>query len=198
MGLIDELGLREFDLLGLSLGGMIAQEVARRDRRIRRLVLAATTPGLGGVPGSARAAMVLATPRRYYDEAYLRRVAPTIYGSRLRDDPELIAEQVHVRLSSPPSVRGYFQQLWAVQGWSSRLWLNQIRVPTLVVGGDDPVTPAGNSRILARSIPDAQLEIISGGGHLFVVDSANVIAPMVRTFLDASHTAGGPIVTQER
>jgi poly(3-hydroxyoctanoate) depolymerase len=199
MGLLDQLRLREYDLMGLSLGGMIAQEVARRDPRVRRLVLAATTPGLGGVPGRARAAAIMATPRRYYDEAYLRRVAPIIYGGRLRNDPELMAEQVHIRLSSPPSVRGYYQQLWAINGWSSRLWLHQIRVPTLVIGGDDdPVTPAGNSRILARSIPDAQLEILPGGGHLFAVVSTDVVAPMVQSFLDVPTTERAPGTTAKR
>jgi poly(3-hydroxyoctanoate) depolymerase len=187
--LLRDLGLREFDLLGLSLGGMIAQEVARRDPRVRRLVLVATTPGLGGVPGQARAAAIMATPRRYYDEAYLRRIAPILYGGRLRDDPELLAQQVHARLSNPPSIRGYYQQLWAAYGWSSRLWLHQIRIPTLVIGGDDdPVTPLGNSRILARSIPGAQLEVIPGGGHLFPVVQADVVAPIMRRFLEGSAT----------
>jgi pimeloyl-ACP methyl ester carboxylesterase len=63
--MLDALGYRQVDVLGASLGGVIAQQFAHQaPHRVRRLVLAATGPGLGGIPGSPRALLALATPRR--------------------------------------------------------------------------------------------------------------------------------------
>jgi pimeloyl-ACP methyl ester carboxylesterase len=67
--MLDVLGYTEVDVLGASLGGIAAQQLAHQaPRRVRRLVLAATGPGLGGVPGSPRVLLTLATPRRYYQQ----------------------------------------------------------------------------------------------------------------------------------
>ena len=63
-------------------------------------------PGLGGVPGRPSAMLALATPLRYYSSAYFRKVAPTLYGGRIRREPELMAEQAHARLTRPPRRKG--------------------------------------------------------------------------------------------
>ena len=64
--LLDTLGLERVDVLGYSFGGGLAQELAyRAPERVRRLVLCATAPGLGGVPPKPMAALMLATPARY-------------------------------------------------------------------------------------------------------------------------------------
>lgn len=203
LGLLDELGHAEVDVLGLSFGGAMAQEMARRaPHRIGRLILAATTPGLGGVPGTRRAAAILATPRRYYDREYLYRVSPDLYGGKLRREPGLMAQQADARIRQPPSVRGYYLQLAAIYGWSSLPWLHRIAVPTLVLGGDDdPVTPVGNARILAGCIPGAQLRVLRGGGHLFVIDSVDEVLPWINSFLRTGRAvagAGGDDATRPR
>ena len=118
--LIGALGYEAVDVLGVSFGGALAQQLVRQSPdRVRRLVLAATAPGMpgiGGVPGRPGAMLTLATPLRYYSPAYFRRVAPTLYGRRIRREPELLADQVHARLIHPPSLRGYFAQLYAMGG----------------------------------------------------------------------------------
>jgi poly(3-hydroxyoctanoate) depolymerase len=64
--MLGALGYQQVDVLGASLGGVIAQQLAHQaPHRVRRLVLAATGPGLGGIPGSPRALPSL-TPRRYH------------------------------------------------------------------------------------------------------------------------------------
>jgi len=65
--LLDALGHDTVDVLGVSLGGVVAQQLAHQaPDRVRRLVLAATGPGFGGVPGSPRVLWAMATPRRYH------------------------------------------------------------------------------------------------------------------------------------
>lgn len=182
---LDALGCDTVDALGVSFGGAMAQQLARQaPNRIRRLVLAATMPGLGGLPGNPRALLALASPRRYRDPEYLGKVAGTLYGGRARVDPITLMTQSSARFDRPPSRFGYLSQLYAIQGWSSLPWLHRLSQPTLVMAGDDdPIVPLVNAKILARRIPDARLHVVRGGGHLFLLDSAPAAAPVVADFL---------------
>lgn len=183
--LLDRLGYDQVDVLGVSLGGAVAQQLARSaPRRVRRLVLAATTPGLGGIPGNPSVMLALASPRRYRSPEYLRRVAPDLYGGRMRREPALLAEHTVARLASPPSTAGYLKQLYAVPWWSSLPWLHRLPQRTLVLAGDDdPIVPLVNGRILARRIRGARLHVVRGGGHLFLLEEAEEMAAVVAGFL---------------
>jgi poly(3-hydroxyalkanoate) depolymerase len=184
-GLLDVLGYDRVDVLGISWGGGLAQEFARRyPQRVRRLVLTATSTGLLSVPGDLAALWVLATPRRYYSRRYFETVAPLLYGGAVRRDPRLVREQGHLRFLHPPSLRGYLWQLAAGLGWTSMRWLPRVRCPTLVlVADDDPIIPLVNGRILACRLPDARLRVIAGGGHLFLITHAAEVAPLIEGFL---------------
>lgn len=188
--LLDALGYGQVDVLGVSFGGALAQQLAHQaPGRVRRLVLAATgpgAPGLGGVPGSPRAMLALASPRRYQSPDYFRRIAGSVYGGEARRDPDAFMRRSMARFSEPPTMRGYNDQLYAISFWTGLPWLWQLPQPTLVLAGDDdPIVPAINGRILARVIPDAQLEIIHGGGHLFLLERPTEIAALVAEFLTA-------------
>lgn len=182
---LDALGCDAVDVLGVSWGGALAQQLAHQARRrVRRLVLVSTMCGLGGVLGRPSAMAVLASPARYYSPAYLERVAPTLYGGRIRREPGLYRQQAEARLSRPPSVLGYSYQLWAIAQWSSLPFLSRLRQPTLVLAGDDdPVVPVANARILAARIPHARLHVERGGGHLLLLDSTDAVAPPIAAFL---------------
>jgi len=180
------LGYREVDVLGISWGGILAQELARRHlRRVRKLVLVATSPGWLSVPGRPEALWALATPRRYYSRSYFERVAPMLYGGAARTNPRLLEEHGHLRFIRPPSLRGYLWQLVAGWGWTSLPWLHRIDRPALVLAADDdPLVPLVNARIIAARLPNARLHVIPGGGHLFLVTHAAGIAPLLERFLE--------------
>jgi poly(3-hydroxyoctanoate) depolymerase len=183
--LLDALGYSTVDVLGVSFGGVLAQQLARQaPHQVRRLVLAATGPGLGGVPGSPRVLLRLATPRRYTSPDYFRRIAGDIYGGGARRDPDALLHGSPVRFARAPSVAGYAAQLYAIAGWTSLPWLRRLRQPTLVLAGDDdPIVPLPNGRLLARLIPGARLSIVEGGGHLFLLERPSEMAEQVTRFL---------------
>ena len=179
------LGYREVDVLGVSWGGALAQEFARRHlRRVRRLVLVATSPGWISLPGRPEALWALATPRRYYSREYFERVAPILYGGAARTNPQLLRDHGHLRFIRPPSVRGYVFQMLAGYGWTSLPWLHRIRRPALVIAADDdPIIPLANARLIARYLPNARLHVMPNGGHLFLVTHARETAAIVERFL---------------
>jgi len=180
--LIEQLGYQQVDVAGVSWGGGLAQEFAYQHSDVcRKLVLAATSPGAIMVPGSPSVLWKLATPARYLDRDYLRRVAPQIYGGALRNDPELITE--YAEAMSGASKMGYLFQLLAMTGWSSLPWLWSLEQPTLIlVGRDDPMVPPLNGHIMVRMMRNARLEIIDDG-HLFMVTQACRIARIIENFL---------------
>ena len=193
--LVAQLGHDRFDVLGISWGGGLAQQIAfQHPRRCRRLVLAATAPGWMMVPATPQVLRHMVTPGRYRDPDYARSVAGTIYGGSIRQRPEL-AEALLVESDRPPSRRGYLYQLLAGAGWTSLPFLPLIRQQTLLLAGtDDPIVPLVNARLMARGLPHARLETYDDG-HLALVTGAADLAPIVSEFLLApdprSVAAGG-------
>jgi poly(3-hydroxyoctanoate) depolymerase len=183
--MLDVLGYSTVDVLGVSFGGVLAQQLARQaPDRVRRLVLAATRPGLGGVPGSPRVLLHLATPRRYTQPDYFRRVAGDIYGGGARQDPDALLHGGLARFARSPSMAGYVAQLCAIAGWTSLPWLTRLAQPTLVLAGDDdPIVPLVNGRVLARLIPHARLRVVEGGGHLFLLERPDEMADLITRFV---------------
>lgn len=184
-GLLDALGYERLDALGYSFGGIVAQELARRaPERIDRLVLCATSPGLGGVPPKPMAALMMLSPVRYYSRSSAQHILPVIAGGRTRRDPLALESQLAERLAKPPSARGYLEQLYAVTGWSSLSWLASVRHPTLMIHGDeDPLVPLANARRMAGIMPQARLRVLRGGGHLFLLDEPESVVEELSAFL---------------
>jgi poly(3-hydroxyalkanoate) depolymerase len=183
--LLEALGHGSVDALGVSYGGAVVQELAfRHPERVHRVVLAATTCGWGSIPGKPSALALLSTPYRYYSRSHFRAIAPNLYGGELARHPELLELHAYARLGHAPSVRGYLWQIVGLAGWSSLPYLHRIRQPVAVLSGDDdPIVRVVNARILARLIPESELHIIRGGGHLFLIDQAQVSARLIRRFL---------------
>ena len=177
------LGYERFDVLGLSWGGGLAQQLALQTPwRVRRLVLVATGTGLMMVPAHPRVLSKMVTHRRFLDSAYLTKVAADLYGGSARTHPEAAARLLH-RSGAGGSNFGYFCQLLSMSGWSSLPFLSLLPQPTLVMGGDDdPIIPASNPRMQACLIPDAQLHIYRGG-HLGILTEADELVRTLERFL---------------
>lgn len=185
--LMARLGHPRFDVLGLSWGGGLAQQLAvQSPRKVRRVVLVATGTGALMVPAKPEVLRIMSTPRRHRDPAYAATVAPTIYGGSMRTDPARGAALLHAATRSGPK-RGYYYQLAAMAGWTSLPFLPLLRQPTLVLGGtDDPIIPVANPRMQAAMIPRARLHLYDGG-HLGLVTEADELAPVIDDFLDEEH-----------
>jgi poly(3-hydroxyalkanoate) depolymerase len=180
--LVSDLGYDKVDIAGVSWGGGIAQQFAYQYPQLcRRLVLCATSPGAIMVPGSPQAILRMATPRRYLDKNYIRKIAPDLYGGAFRKDPSMIGRHAEAMFGARGV--GYVYQLLAMVGWTSLPWLRAVRQPTLILmGRDDPLVPVANGHILARLIPNSRLEVIDDG-HLFIVAQPVETARRIERFL---------------
>ena len=183
---LDALGHERVDVLGVSWGGAVAQQIAHQaPRRVSRLVLAATSCGLGSIPGHPLALAAMANPLRFHSRSFFELVAPHVYGGASRRSQLQRSDEADLWLRRPPSLRGYAYQLVALAGWSSLPWLHRLPQPTLVLAGsEDPLVPLPNARILAARIPRATVHVVEGGGHLFLLNQAAESAAAIRAFLD--------------
>jgi pimeloyl-ACP methyl ester carboxylesterase len=189
-GLLGALGHETVDVLGLSMGGGIAQQLAYRwPQRVRRLVLAATHFGVGSVPGSAGAMLALASPITA-SGSWARRLGPRIYGGRARHDGASFGDFATAAFTPQPSLRSHLWALMSATTWWSLPILPFLAQPTLVLAGDDdPLVPLWNARLLGELIPHAQVRVIRGAGHLFVFEDAEQTAAIINRFLASSKPA---------
>lgn len=134
------------------------------------------------VPGHLSVIIKMVSPERYLRPDYMRAVAPSIYGGRIRLDPSLIVKLLH-KVRAPAGIGYYWQALGSV-GWTSIHWLACLRQPTFIMAGDDdPLIPLINAQVMARLIPNSTLCVINGGGHLYLLTDAAEAAEMVQQFL---------------
>jgi pimeloyl-ACP methyl ester carboxylesterase len=178
VAILDELEIESTHVYGLSLGGMVAQQLAlRHPRRVRSVVLGATQPG--GRRAVRADDEVMAFFRRrstmLKEEAAWASV-PYNYGERCRErHMDRIADDIERRLSHPFSASAYRAQLFAAGLHNCLGRLDRIRVPTLVVhGAEDRVIPVDNAHMMAERIPDCRLRILEESGHLYPTEEPSV------------------------
>lgn len=172
VGLLDALGLADTHLVGVSMGGMIAQTVAAlHPKRVRTLtsIMSNTGSRWVGRPALSTWRMLGAPPPRSREEAVDRavRVFRHIGSHGFPFDDEFVRELAGNDWDRDPSPAGTGRQLGAIfrSGNRTRLLAN-ITAPTLVIHGDrDRMVHPTGGRATARAIPGARLETIKGMGH---------------------------------
>jgi len=184
--LLEELGHPEADVFGVSWGGALAQEFAHTcPERCRRLVLGSTAAGpMTMIPGNPISLMTAMNPMRFMQKDYVTTNAMRMYGGRLRKDPGALGNlSEHLMGAGGAGIGGMMYQMMALMGWSSLPWLHHVTQPTLVIaGGDDPIVPPVNGKLIASRMPNARFELVDCG-HLFVLTMADEIAAMIDEFL---------------
>ncbi|MBW3069493.1 alpha/beta hydrolase [Actinomyces sp. 432] len=182
-------GLEQVDVLGLSLGGFVTQQLLlTHPERFRMAVLAGTGPaggaGITRVPGLTFRAMAQAAVTRKDARHYL--FFPVAAWDRADEFLGRVAAFKHPDRAA--RVPGLLRQLKAVRSWGRQepQDLSRIGHPVLVVNGDnDLMVPSSNTLDLGRRLPAARLEeLYPGAGHGAIFQEPDLFASQVRAFLD--------------
>jgi 3-oxoadipate enol-lactonase len=166
-GVLDRLSLPAAHVYGVSMGGMIAQELAIRfPDRVRGLVLGATTPG-----GPRAIRPTLAELRALAGDLRRDRGAHLFSPAFRREHPAEARRLLAAFARHRPPPQGVVSQLLATVYHDTASRLGQIQAPTLVLHGDqDAMSPLANARVLAERIPDAELAVLPGAGHAYALE----------------------------
>jgi 3-oxoadipate enol-lactonase len=187
-GLLDALGIDSAHVYGLSMGGMIAQELALRfPHRVRTLVLGGTTPGgphavlplrevaalaaeLPGTPGTARA----------------RALAAALFSPEFRErEPAQVRALLAYFARHRARPTGLAAHWWATVYHDTWSRLPRLERPTLVLhGGADALVPLGSAQRLADRIPGATLAVVPGAGHAYLLEQPELSYAVFTDWLD--------------
>jgi len=183
--LLDAQGVQRAHIVGRSMGGMIAQELAlQAPERVQRLVLVSTT---GRVDGHL--AEVFGTWARLAEAgvpADLRHRSSLLWclGSAALAGDGAARRYLDARAKCDRPM-DYARQAWACGRHDALTRLSGLHCPTLVVGGsDDRLTPPAHARALADAIPGARLCTIPGAGHLAYLESPERFGAELFSFLE--------------
>jgi len=190
--LIRTLGFEQVDLLGFSLGGFVAQDIAlKAPELVRRLILTGTGPA-GGIGienvGSVAWPLMIKGFLRMRDPKFYLFFTQTKNGRQAASDfLKRLKERKNNRVKDPtPSA--LIRQLKAIKAWGKQAPqdLSRLRIPTLVANGDsDIMVPSENSVALANRIANAQLIIYEDAGHGAIFQHHADFVPKALAFLDA-------------
>jgi 3-oxoadipate enol-lactonase len=185
VGILDHLGLSRAVVVGLSMGGYAAFAMVRRHpQRLRGLVLADTKAGADTDEARRNRSLLAERVLKEGAEAAAEVMVPKLLGpSTQRDRPPVVARVRAMILGNPP--RGIAD---ALHGLASRAdstsTLREVRVPTLVVCGDeDSLTPVEEAEALQRGIPGSRLALIPQAGHLSNLENPAAFNGALQAFL---------------
>lgn len=184
---LDEIGIRHAHVIGASLGGMIAQEIAvEHPERVERLVLIATSPG-----GEAACPIPEPTQRLIEEmseldhETFVRRaIENSLCEQTVRLQPHLVERLIARQLESPQRDQGFEGQAAAAQAFTVVDRLGDLRAPTLVLHGDDDhIVDPRDAETLIGKIPNAWLIRFPRCGHLIFWEQPEEVVSILVDFL---------------
>ncbi|MCK0141132.1 alpha/beta hydrolase [Aliiroseovarius sp. F20344] len=180
---LDEIGIKAFDILGISWGGALAQQIAHTvPDRVSKLVLAiCSAGGVGSWWGTPIALSEIMFPLRFTSKAYGNFIGPLMYGGEALLAPADFRE--YSKHAIRPSPEGYFAQVRAMCGWTSLPWLRTLKQPALVIAGQfDGLIPIANQILLSNMLPNSKLHVYPAG-HLLMYTQRHEVGAEITEFL---------------
>jgi pimeloyl-ACP methyl ester carboxylesterase len=194
VALMDDLGIPEAHVLGLSMGGMIAQELAvSHPGRVRSLILAAThCGGAQAIKPSEEVAGAIGRVASENSEQARLASLPVFFAPRtLNEKQQVIQDYAAVSMRHPAGPEILTRQMAAIARHDTCGRLSRITAPTLVItGAEDVLVPPGNARILADRIPGAELRVIPECGHQVLIEAPEASNQAIIEFLQQVESNG--------
>jgi 3-oxoadipate enol-lactonase len=189
VALLEHLRIGKTHILGTSLGGFVAQELAlERPDLVDRLVLVCTSYGRGGPENMSPWALkdMIGWPSLSIEGAVRRGLETATSDSYRAERPEEFEQIVRCRLADSPSLSAYYQQIRAGARFDVSRRVRSITSLTLVIhGAEDRYVPVANATALAERIPQARLRVLGDAGHLVFIERFADVNREVITFLKA-------------
>jgi pimeloyl-ACP methyl ester carboxylesterase len=192
LGLLDHLAIQSAVVLGVSMGGMIAQALAlEAPERVTRLVLACTSlGGRNAIPPDAEvlAAFSSGSGGSGGAQVAVRRLLALNFSPRfLEERAPVFEELVTYGLANRMTRTGFYGQVAAVGMHDVAARAHEIRIPTLVITGTlDRLIPAGNAALLGNAIAGSRVVTLEGAGHMFWIEAADEAEKAIRAFLESA------------
>jgi pimeloyl-ACP methyl ester carboxylesterase len=189
VAVLDAVGAERAHVVGVSLGGYVAQELTvTRPERVEKLVLVSTSVAAseGALPMPERGIEGFARFRSMSRAEGLRMLLENSLGEHgVRHRPELVDEIYRYRLGHAPTLEAWQAQVAAGMAFlHTSEPIEEIRQPTLVLhGGADVIVAPGNAAVFAKRIPNARVEVFPDRGHLVMWQEAEWFADRLREFL---------------
>jgi len=184
LAVLDAAGIESAHVFGISMGGMIAQELALQNpKRVRSLILGCTAcGGPHAVRAKPEANQMLMARAKMTPEDAAQAAIPFIYDQGT--PREKIDEDLAVRRPWFAHPDAYAAQLAGILTWEAYSRLDTIAAPTLVIHGEnDQLVPPGNGELIALRIPGAKLVLIPRAGHIFTTDQPDIAHHAISDFL---------------
>jgi pimeloyl-ACP methyl ester carboxylesterase len=172
-GLMEALRISKSNVLGISMGGEIAQELALNyPEKVEKLVLCSTTCGHGGSASKEVHDTLMRAGRAPPGEERTRMTLPLVFTKEFVDrNPEIIQSYVQRVLRVPTLPEAFLRQARPAVSFNAFDRVSGIRAPTLVLHGKrDVLVPPDNGSILAKAIPNAKLVLLEESAHLLAED----------------------------
>jgi len=191
--LMNALGIKLAHVLGLSLGGMIAQEMAiRHPQRIKGLILVVTLCG-GQHQVVAEDAVREKLQRMVVEDSVDAKIMAldVFFAPRtIKERPQVLQAYAEVSMKYPAGMEILQRQWEAASRHDTYDRLDRIKAPTLVLTGEEDVLiPPGNSEIMAERIPGAALLVVPGGGHQIMIEQPQACNQAIVGFLQKVDSA---------
>jgi 3-oxoadipate enol-lactonase len=187
VALLDHLGVRKAHVLGTSLGGFVAQELAlTRPDLVDKLILVCTSYGRGGPESMSPWTLsdMIGWPSLSIERAVRRGLETATSDAYRAERPEEFEQIVRWRLADSTSLSAYYEQMRAGSRFDVSGDVGHITSPTLVIHGAlDRYVPVANAAALAEAIPDAKLRVLDDAGHLVFIERSAHVNREIVTFL---------------